>query len=156
MVRVHGGKFRGLRLNLGGTASASLINPASIPEQHLERTILMAKKVDWSYHRNGCKTCGKTQAYLTEKEIVTTEQVNAKQTTLADEKALELLADCDELIATKGTRVIRLNLKKERPEDSELMALMIGPSGKLRAPTLKVGRKLLIGFDAAAYAEVFG
>jgi arsenate reductase-like glutaredoxin family protein len=115
----------------------------------------MAAKVDWSYHRNGCKTCGKTQAFLTEEEIPVTTQVDAKKNALADAEALEFASQADELYATKGTKVVYVNLKQERPDDETLLNLMIGPSGKLRAPTLKVGKTLVVGFDDATYRKVF-
>lgn len=116
----------------------------------------MAKCVDWSYHRNGCNSCGKTMAFLTEHEVPITMQVNAKKTILADDDALKLVNEADELYATKGTKVVHVNLKKARPDDETLLALLIGPSGKLRAPTLKKGRTLIVGFDAAIYEKVFG
>jgi hypothetical protein len=34
------------------------------------------------------------------------------------------------------------------PGDAELKKLIIGPSGNLRAPTLRVGDRLFIGFNA--------
>ncbi|MDB5338381.1 MAG: ArsC family protein [Planctomycetaceae bacterium] len=116
----------------------------------------MTKKVDWSYHRNGCNTCGKTVAFLAEHEVAVELQVNAKKEVLADPEALALLNQVDELYATKGTKVFHINLKQERPDDATLLNLVIGPSGKLRAPTLKKGRTLIVGFDEATYQKVFG
>jgi arsenate reductase-like glutaredoxin family protein len=116
----------------------------------------MAKAVDWSYHRNGCQTCGKTVAFLEAEEIPVTTQVNAKKTILADAEALEFARAADELYATKGTKVVHINLKQERPDDEALLKLLIGPSGKLRAPTLKVGKTLIVGFDDATYRKIFG
>ena len=34
-----------------------------------------------------------------------------------------------------------------------LLALLLGPTGNLRAPTLRKGRTLLVGFDEASYAK---
>lgn len=116
----------------------------------------MTQKVDWSYHRNGCNTCGKAAAFLAENEVAIGTQVDAKKTVLAEEKALELASQCDQLYVTKGTKVHHINLKTERPDDETLLSLMIGPSGKLRAPTLKKGRTLIVGFDAATYEQIFG
>lgn len=115
----------------------------------------MTQKVDWSYHRNGCKTCGKTVAYLAEHDVAVATLVDAKKTVLADPEALGLLSQVDELYATKGTKVVHVNLKSERPDDVTLLSLVIGPSGKLRAPTLKKGRTLIVGFDEATYQKVF-
>lgn len=116
----------------------------------------MSKKVDWSYHRNGCNTCGKTVAFLTEHGITVETEVNAKKKVLADPEALGLMSQADELYATKGTKVVHIDLKNERPDDATLLNLVIGPSGKLRAPTLKKGRTLIVGFDEATYHKVFG
>lgn len=33
-------------------------------------------------------------------------------------------------------------------------AAMLGPTGNLRAPTLKVGRTLIVGFDEDSYRSV--
>lgn len=51
---------------------------------------------------------------------------------------------------------MRYHLGKDKPSREDLLAVMIGPSGNLRAPTLRKGKKLLIGFDPAAYREVLG
>jgi arsenate reductase-like glutaredoxin family protein len=113
-------------------------------------------KVDWSYHRNGCKTCGKTAAFLTEHNIAVAKQDDARKVSLADDEALKLVAGASELYVTRGTKVIHIDLKRERPDDETLLGLLIGPSGKLRAPTLKLGRTLIVGFDQATYEKVFG
>ena len=55
------------------------------------------------------------------------------------------------LIVSKGKKLTEVNLKKDRPDDDELVRMMLGPTGNLRAPTLKIGRTLLIGFNADAY-----
>ena len=36
------------------------------------------------------------------------------------------------------------------------MAVALGPTGNLRAPTVRVGNTFLIGFDQGAYANLFG
>ena len=37
-----------------------------------------------------------------------------------------------------------------------LLAAVIGPSGNLRAPTLRTGRRWYVGFSEAALGEHFG
>jgi hypothetical protein len=54
----------------------------------------------------------------------------------------------------RGKKVVRLDLRRDRPDAATLRGLLIGPSGKLRAPTLRVGRTLLVGFDPDAYRDV--
>lgn len=60
------------------------------------------------------------------------------------------------LVVAKGKKVTEIDLKKDRPDDEALAKLMLGPTGNLRAPTMKVGKKVLVGFNEDAYGEVFG
>ncbi len=62
--------------------------------------------------------------------------------------------DVDELYVAKGKRVVHVDLKASRPGRAELLALLLGPTGGLRAPTLRVGRTLLVGFSEASYAKI--
>ena len=83
-------------------------------------------------------------------------QVNAKTATIPRARALDVLADVDELYATKGKKVIHVDLRREKPDRATLESLLVGPSGNLRAPVLRRGRTLLVGFDEATYAKVLG
>ena len=60
----------------------------------------------------------------------------------------------DEIYVARGKRVVHVDVKASRPGRAELLALLLGPTGGLRAPTLRVGRTLLVGFDAEAYAKI--
>ena len=66
-----------------------------------------------------------------------------------------MLADVDELYSSKGKRVTHIDLKKHKPSNEELLSLILGPTGNLRAPTLRTGRTLLIGFDRETYDRFF-
>ena len=44
-------------------------------------------------------------------------------------------------------------LKPEAADDAEIAALIIGPSGNLRAPAFFVGNRLIIGYEEDAYKE---
>ena len=37
-----------------------------------------------------------------------------------------------------------------------LLDAMLGPTGNLRAPTLKIGKTVLVGFNEEVFAEVLG
>jgi arsenate reductase-like glutaredoxin family protein len=60
----------------------------------------------------------------------------------------------DELYATRGKQVVHVDLRKSRPARAELLGLLLGPSGNLRAPTIRKGRTLIVGFDEATYAAI--
>ena len=62
----------------------------------------------------------------------------------------------DEIYATQGRKVVHLDLRKEKPDPETLRVCLIGPSGNLRAPTLRKGRTLIVGFDEATYAKLLG
>jgi hypothetical protein len=67
-----------------------------------------------------------------------------------------VLEGVDEVYATKGKKVVHVDLVREKPDRAVLESLLIGPSGNLRAPTLRRGRTLLVGFDEATYSKVLG
>lgn len=66
---------------------------------------------------------------------------------MVGEEALAVLEGIDELWVAKGRKILRFDLGADRPADEELLDLMLGRSGKLRAPTSRVGRRLLIGYN---------
>jgi arsenate reductase-like glutaredoxin family protein len=99
-------------------------------------------------------TCRKTQGVLAKAKIETKEQVDAKKVRMGPEQALGLVKDVDELYVAKGAKVVHFDLKRDRPDRTTLLGLLMGPSGNLRAPTLRKGRTLLVGFDEGAYKAV--
>lgn len=82
--------------------------------------------------------------------------VDAKKSTLSAAQALALARQVDEIIATKGKQVVHLDLRKEKPDPESLKSLLLGPSGNLRAPTLRIGKTLVVGFDEEAYRSLLG
>jgi hypothetical protein len=74
---------------------------------------------------------------------------------LKQREALAMLTEVDEIYSAKGKRVTHVDLRKERPGNETLRLLLLGPSGNLRAPTLRVGRTLLVGFDRTTYDKMF-
>ena len=74
---------------------------------------------------------------------------------LEQKDALAMLTDIEEIYVAKGKRVSHVDLRKENPGNDALLSLLLGPTGNLRAPTLRVGRTLLVGFDEATYQKMF-
>jgi arsenate reductase-like glutaredoxin family protein len=50
---------------------------------------------------------------------------------------------------------VHLDLRQGKPDEATLAELLIGRTGNLRAPTLRQGRTLIVGFDEATYKQVF-
>lgn len=68
---------------------------------------------------------------------------------------MALLAAVNEVYVAKGKKSVHLDLKKERPDEATLRSLLLGPTGNLRAPVIRSGKTLLVGFDLASYEKVF-
>jgi arsenate reductase-like glutaredoxin family protein len=60
------------------------------------------------------------------------------------------------LISAKGKKVVEVNLKKTDLSQDEILKLVLGPTGNLRAPTLLVGEKMVVGFNEEMYQTLFG
>lgn len=100
-------------------------------------------------------TCKKTQEFLAKTGTETKTVVNATKTHLALKEAKELLKGVDEIVSARGSRVETL-MMKDKPGDAELERALIGPTGRLRAPTARIGKRLLVGFNEATYRETLG
>ncbi|MBL8176782.1 MAG: hypothetical protein JNK48_19045 [Bryobacterales bacterium] len=81
--------------------------------------------------------------------------MDARKNTLGLTDALSLVKEVNDIYAMKGKRVVHYNLKKETPSEADLKAILLGPTGNLRAPTLRKGKTLLVGFDEETYRKVF-
>ena len=101
-------------------------------------------------------TCKNAQGFLGSTRTEVQEAVDAAKMRIGPDEALALLEGLDTLIAMRGKKVETFDLKKNRPDDAALLAKLIGPSGNLRAPTIRIGRTMLVGFNEEAYANVFG
>jgi len=71
---------------------------------------------------------------------------------LGRDYALALLQNADHLYAAKGKKVVHVDLREQSPESA--LDLMLGPTGNLRAPTLRRGRTLLVGFEEGLYRDI--
>jgi len=60
------------------------------------------------------------------------------------------------LIAAKGKKVTTIDLRTAPPADEILAGLMLGPTGNLRAPIMRVGQTILVGYNDQAFVDMFG
>ncbi len=56
-------------------------------------------------------------------------------------------------MVAKGKKLTEFDVRGEVSDDA--VAAMLGPTGNLRSPTIKVGKKLLVGFNEDAFAAAF-
>jgi hypothetical protein len=77
------------------------------------------------------------------------EEVNARAK-LGRKEALALAGKAKKLVAAKGTKLQELALGSGA-KSSEILALMLGPTGNLRAPVMVVGSTLYVGFPKGGF-----
>jgi arsenate reductase-like glutaredoxin family protein len=110
--------------------------------------------IEWMYHRNNCETCAKAQEFLGRKNVKPEEVVDARKVRFDKAEAVKLARKSDTIFSTKGQKVIQLDLKTGSASDDEIAALIMGPSGNLRAPAFRSGKNLMVGFNADTYESL--
>ncbi len=113
----------------------------------------MSKKVQWHYHRNGCISCKRALDFMNQHDIKASETVSSNKK-LQSKDAAALAAQASKVIIAKGNKVTEFNMKESTPDD--VSEHMLGPTGNLRAPTLVVGKTLLVGFNQDVYTRILG
>lgn len=67
---------------------------------------------------------------------------------------MKMAEKADEIYSLKGKKIVRLDLKKSKPKNEEIAALMMGPTGNLRAPTFRKGKTIVVGFNEETYSDL--
>jgi arsenate reductase-like glutaredoxin family protein len=96
-------------------------------------------------------TCQKAQGFLEAEEVQVKERSDAGKDRRGRDAALALARTVDKIVVARGKKVVTFDMRLESPEDETLAAHLLGPTGNLRAPTLRKGKTLLVGFNAEAY-----
>jgi len=95
-------------------------------------------------------SCTRASKFLDANDIEPKEVVAAsRKLSGADAAALAKAASL--VVVAKGKNVREFKPGGSAPK--ELVAAMLGPTGNLRAPTIKVGKTVLVGFNPEAYAK---
>ena len=86
-------------------------------------------------------------------QIQVTERIPAsRKLQAADARAL--LKSASTLKVAKGKKIREFTIADKVSKDA--VEAMLGPTGNLRAPTARVGKKILVGFNDELYQDVFG
>ena len=84
------------------------------------------------------------------------ERTDATKERKGRDEALALARSADRVVVARGKKVVSFDMRKEPPDDDTLAAHLLGPTGNLRAPALRRGKTLLVGFSEDAYRQVLG
>ncbi len=67
---------------------------------------------------------------------------------------MSLVRGVDRVIAARGKNVVYFDMKKNPPDDETLLHHLLGPTGNLRAPTMRRGKTLLVGFHEEEFGKI--
>jgi hypothetical protein len=87
---------------------------------------------------------------------VTGTVVDATNNKHGREEALQLARSARRVVAARGKKVVVFDMKNAPPDEETLATHLLGPTGNLKAPTLRIGDTLLVGFGEAAYQQILG
>lgn len=76
----------------------------------------------------------------------------SKKLQASDAKAM--LKAASKLLVAKGKKRSDFDVSKSVSADA--VAAMLGPTGNLRAPTIRVGKQIIVGYNEELFDEVFG
>jgi len=68
--------------------------------------------------------------------------------------AIKLAGAASRIICAKGRSVVEFDMKSKPPSQAELLKHLLGPTGNLRAPAIRIGKTVLVGFDEKTYQSV--
>jgi arsenate reductase-like glutaredoxin family protein len=109
--------------------------------------------IDWYYHRVGCTACRKAQQFLSDYELVVREKVDARRTRIGPSALSKVVDGAKTVLVSNGRNVARFDLKANGRAPSDMYARMVGPTGNLRAPTLRRGGLVVVGYHADSMQE---
>ena len=87
------------------------------------------------------------------KGLDSAEKISASKK-LGRKDASALLKEANLLLVAKGKKTLEFDVATKVPKDA--VDAMLGPTGNLRAPTLRVGKTIVVGYNDEMYARLFG
>ena len=78
--------------------------------------------------------------------------VDARKDTITAKPAFELINSFNKIIVGRGKKVLEFNPSPDNIDD--IMKVVLGRTGNLRAPAVQTGAALFIGFSDNIYNEV--
>jgi arsenate reductase-like glutaredoxin family protein len=102
-------------------------------------------------------SCKKAQGFLEEHDwTVSGSVVDASKDRRGRDEAIRLARSAAKVVAARGKKMVTFDMKADPPDDDTLAEHLLGPTGNLKAPTLRIGDTLLVGFGEEAYRQILG
>jgi len=97
-------------------------------------------------------SCGKAGQVFAEEGVEIDTECDAKKEAIAEAQAWPLLSGAENVYVASGQNVL---VYQPGPDcRDELMARVIGRSGNLRAPTIRLGNRFYVGFNERLYEDL--
>jgi hypothetical protein len=87
------------------------------------------------------------------KKVQVTETVPASRK-FGKKEATSIAKAASRIVVCKGKKI--REWKPGGRASAEIVAAMLGPTGNLRAPTIQVGKTIVVGFQDEVYQEILG
>jgi hypothetical protein len=87
--------------------------------------------------------------------VTVRETVDARKTKFGAGELAGLLGDAKEIVVAKGKKSLLFKVGKDLDWD-EVEGVALGRSGNLRAPTVRVGKRVLVGYSDDVWESFFG
>lgn len=91
---------------------------------------------------------------LDAKQIGIREVVEARKQKIDAAAAWELLAKAESITVSRGRKIFTLDPKTA--DKTDILPLVMGPSGSLKAPALRVGNRFMVGWNPDMYDQWLG
>lgn len=87
---------------------------------------------------------------LEAKKIAIKEEVNASKNTINGDAVWDFVKNAEKVVVTSGKKILEFSPENDK---EEMMQKIKGKTGNLRAPAVRVGNTLYIGYNDQLYSE---
>ena len=96
-------------------------------------------------------SCKKAQGFLERHAVEVRKVADANKQRQGRAEALAKTVNV--IHVAKGKKIVTIDMN-QAPDDDTLVGYLLGPTGNLRAPTIKKGKTLYVGFNEEAYRSL--
>ena len=82
------------------------------------------------------------------------QEIDVRKKPFTSAETLKLAKSFRYIYGIRGQKVVSYDLKKENPSDEDLLKILLGRSGTLRAPCLSVDDSFVAGFQKDLYQKL--
>jgi arsenate reductase-like glutaredoxin family protein len=110
--------------------------------------------IDWYWQRAGCTACAKAKEFLSEYELDVRQTLDARRTRIGPSGVAAVVEDAKTVLVSDGRSVRRYDVAKRQHDRSDMLARMVGPTGNLRAPTIRRNGLVVVGYHVDSMKEL--